>query len=408
MAINRLTATKLRNLTMPGYHCDGAGLYLRVDRTRRSWMFRFKIDGKSHWFGLGGADTVTLAEARQKAREARESLARGVNPLEARKAAQTAAEAATARTFETVASLYIAAHAAEWKNAKHAAQWEATLRQHVYARIGAKPVAAINIADVLDVLEPIWRTIPETASRVRGRIESVLDYAKARKWRTGENPAAWRGNLDHLLPARNKVAAIVHHAAVAYEDMPHVMARLAEGRGISAQCLRFTVLTAARSAEARGARWAEFDLVSATWTVPAARMKAAREHRVPLSAEAVAILRAMLPLSNGPDSLVFPGGRPGKALTDVSVSKALEAVAGVEPTVHGMRSSFRDWAGERTSFPREVAELALAHANRDKTEAAYARSDRLDDRRRLMAAWASYVTGPVETASAKVRPIRAA
>ncbi|MDE8344178.1 MAG: site-specific integrase, partial [Acidocella sp.] len=295
------------------------------------------------------------------------------------------------------------AHAAGWRNAKHGAQWAATLEAYAFPVIGAHSVAAISTSDVLDILRPIWTEKPETASRLRGRIEAVLDYAKAQGWRSGENPAAWKGNLDNLLPARSKVARVTHHPAIPYADLPPVMARLLDAEPVSARCLAFAILTAARSGEARGARWDEIDVDAATWTVPGERMKAGRPHRVPLSEAALDILRAIQPLQRGLDGLVFPGGKAGRPLSDVALSKALVAAAGEGFTVHGCRSSFRDWCAEQTSYASEIAEAALAHTNRDKVEAAYQRSDLIERRARLMQDWSDYLTRP---AGGAVVPIR--
>jgi integrase len=328
---------------------------------------------------------VSLATARDTAIDCRRMLRQGIDPIEARRAAkaQAAAEVAPAKTFESAADDYIAAHKAGWKNEKHGKQWRATLEAYVFPLFGQNPVAGITVDDVLDCLTPIWEAKPETASRVRGRIENTLDYAKTRGWRSGENPARWKGHLDHLLPARAKIARVVHHAALPWADLPAVMAKLAVAGGTSALCLRFTILTAARSGEARAARWNEIDLAAKVWTIPAKKMKAKVEHRVPLSDTALAILNPLKPLQTAPDGLVFPGGRKASPLSDVAVSKALAAVA-ANVTVHGMRSTFRDWCAESTSYPREVAEAALAHTNRDKVEAAYRRSDFFDQRARLM------------------------
>jgi integrase len=360
-------------------------------------MFRYKVQGKTHWMGLGPESDYTLAEAREAARQCRRQLREGIDPIEARQAAKAAAMVETGQTFEAVADLYIAAHKAGWRNEKHGKQWRATLEAYAFPLIGNKPVQAVTGGDVLAILEPIWADKTETASRVRGRIENVLDYAAARQWRTGENPARWKGNLDHLLPDRAKVAKVEHHAAIPWQDMPALVAKLAESKGTAALCLRFLILTAARSGEARGARWNEIDLDGKTWTVPAARMKAGQEHRVPLSAAALAILTPMLPLKKKVDDLVFPGGRAGSPLSDVALNKALATAGGADFTVHGMRSTFRDWAAESTSYAREIAESALAHTNKDKVEAAYLRGDHFKKRGLLMDAWAAYATSPAPT-----------
>ncbi|MGC8733398.1 MAG: tyrosine-type recombinase/integrase, partial [Halothiobacillaceae bacterium] len=311
---NKLTALAVRRITANGFYLDGRGLYLRIEDGRRLWVFRFTLPGagKAKWFVTGPERDISLADAREMARELRLKVRAGIDPGQERKASKEARRAETDRTFHHTADLYIAAHAAGWRNAKHGAQWAATLEAYAYPSIGRKPVAAITAPDVLDILKPIWTEKPETASRVRGRIEAVLDYAKAQGWRTGENPAAWKGNLDHLLPARSKVQRVTHHPALPYADLPRVMAWLLDAAPMSARCLAFTILTAARSGEARGARWNEVDLNARTWTIPGERMKAGRPHRVPLSDTAIRVLTAVQPLQRTPDSLIFPGGRIGK------------------------------------------------------------------------------------------------
>ncbi|MDE2344705.1 MAG: integrase arm-type DNA-binding domain-containing protein [Betaproteobacteria bacterium] len=398
MAEGKLTAMQVNKLTKPGHHGDGGGLYLRVREDRKVWFFRYKVAGKSHWLGLGPYPDYPLAEAREAARQCRRQLREGIDPLEARRAAKDAAQAATETTFKAVAQAYIAAHKDTWRNPKHAAQWPATLEAYVYPRFGDKPVHAVSVADVLAVLEPIWRVIPETASRVRGRIEIVLDYAAARHLRTGENPARWRGHLQHTLPKREKVAKVEHHAATPWADLPALYAKLTESNGMAAMCLRFLILNATRSGEARGATWAEIDINKKLWTIPGDRMKAGREHRIPLSAPAVALLEEMAQLGTEPARLVFPGQVKGKPLSDVALNKALATAGGGKHTVHGMRSTFRDWCAERTTYPREVAETALAHTNKDKVEAAYLRGDHFEQRRRLMDDWATYTTVPAAPA----------
>lgn len=392
---NRLTAAAANRLSKPGFHADGGGLYLRIEGGRRLWVFRYRLSGKQRWHSLGPARDIPLAEAREKARQCRLMLRDGISPADARKDELEARRAEQGRTFEATAMLYIESHKPRWSE-KHAADWLYSLRMYAFARLASKPVAAITVSDVLEVLEPLWTTKTETASRIRGRIEAVIGYATARHWRAGPNPAAWAGNLKHLLPPRSEIARVEHFSALPWRSVPAMMAAAAKSSGFSALCLRFTVLTASRPAEARGARWSEIDMQEAIWTVPAERTKGDREHRVPLSTEALAILRELKPLRVSPDDLVFPGGRAGRPLTDVAVSKALRAAAGEGFTVHGTaRSSFRDWAADQTAFPREIAEAALAHVNADKVEAAYLRSDLFDRRRRLMQAWAEFVAGPV-------------
>ena len=342
--------------------------------------------------GLGPANDVPLAEARDAAALARASIRAGLDPLQEKQKVATAKRAGSGPSFAAAAEAYIEAHRAGWRNAKHGAQWHASLSQHAFPVLGDLPVASVDTDAVMRVLEPIWTVIPETAARLRGRVELVLDFAAAKGWRTGENPARWRGLVAHMLPQRSKVAAVVHHAAVPHEALPAVMARLAESNGIGALAVRFATLTAARSSEVRSATWAEFDLAKAVWTVPGARMKAGRAHRVPLSPAALAVLERAKALPGAGD-YAFPGGRVGRPLTDVALSKALHLAAGTDAvTVHGLRSSFRDWIGETTAFPGDVAEMALAHTVRDKVEAAYRRGDLFDKRRELMDAWAEYCT----------------
>lgn len=403
----QLTALGIKAMEKQGNYPDGDNLYLRIRHDgSKSWAFRYKLAGKQHWMSLGPLRDVTLAEAREEARKMRNQLRDGVSPLEQRRERQALALNAEGRTFDAVSKLYIEAHKAGWKNAKHAAQWTSTLKTYASPVVGKLAVGSIGLDEVLRILRPIWKEKPETASRLRGRIEAVLDYAGVHGWRKGDNPARWTGYLDQVLPAKGKVRAVVHHAALPWADMPAVMANLAGASGTSALCLRFLVLTAARSGEARGARWNEIDLQAKTWTIPAARMKAKQEHRVPLSDAAIEILTGLEPLKRKPDGLVFPGGRAGSPLSDVAVSKALAgAVEGF--TVHGCRSSFRDWCGESTNFPREIAEAALAHTNKDKVEAAYARTDHLEKRRKLMEAWARHCTTPATKPADNVRTIRA-
>jgi integrase len=402
---NRLTALAVRRTVANGFYIDGRGLYLRIEDGRRLWVFRFTMPGAGNakWFVMGPARDISLAEAREMARELRLKVRAGIDPGQERKAAKAARKAEVDRTFRYTAEQFIAAHAAGWRSAKHRAQWGATLEAYAYPSIGEDPVAGITAPDVLDILQPIWTEKPETASRVRGRIENVLDYAKAQGWRTGENPAAWKGNLDHLLPARAKMQRVTHHPAVPYAELPRVMATLLGSDAVSDRCLAFVILTAARSGEARGATWGEVDLAARTWTIPGERMKAGRAHRVPLSEAAMHVLMAVQPLQRGPDSLVFPGAKAGRPLSDITLAAALRAAAGEGFTVHGARSAFRDWIAEQTSYAREIAEAALAHTNRDKVESAYQRSDLIERRARLMQDWCDFLTRP---AGSDVVPIR--
>ena len=377
-----LSARKVESAE-PGKHGDGRGLFLFVKPSgARSWVLRYQLAGRRRDLGLGAYPEVTLASAREKALEARRLIAEGRDPLSERKKTKNL-------TFKAAASALIESKRSGWKNAKHAAQWPATLNTYAMPKLGDLDVKVIETADVIAVLKPIWNEKPETASRLRQRIEAVLDYAAAMGVRTGDNPARWRGHLDHLLPKPSKVRAVKHHPAMPYADVPVFMASLAQREGISARALEFTILTAARSGETREMRWAEIDLENRMWIIPAERMKAAKEHRVPLSDEALALLGE----HGGDDDLVFGSDtKPGKPISDMSMTAVLRRMKLNGITVHGFRSSFRDWSGETTSFPREVIEAALAHQLKDKAEAAYARGDLLDKRRELMTAWAEFVS----------------
>ena len=346
------------------------------------------IAGKQREMGLGGFPSVTLADARERARGERSSVAQGIDPIAQRQSALQAvsAERLARQTFSTAAEQYMALHAKGWKNPKHAAQWASTLSTYAYPVLGPLPVREINVGHIVAVLEPIWTSKTETASRVRSRIELVLDFAVARGWREGLNPARWRGNLDAALPRASKVSQVQHHAAVAVDDAASFMARLRGQQGTGARALEFLILTAARSGEVRLATWGEIDLRAAIWIVPAARMKAGREHRVPLSAPAVALLKD-LPRADA-QALLFPGTRG--PLSDMSLSAVLRRMK-VAATVHGFRSTFRDWVAERTDHANEVAEMALSHAVGDKVEAAYRRGDLFSKRVALMRDWAAFL-----------------
>ncbi len=407
----KLTAVKVRSETKPGLHGDGGGLALQVKTDpkgkwiARSWVFRYKLNGKARYLGLGSTSDVSLADAREKAAEARKLIRAGLDPIDERRRAEAEARSAAGlTTFAEVAAAYIAAHEPSWKNPKHRQQWRNTLETYATPVLGEISVAAIGVGEVTRVLEPIWRDKPETASRLRGRIEQVLDYATARGWRKGDNPARWKGHLDNLLPARGKLARVEHHAALPWREVGAFMAELNGQPGIAAKALAFTILTASRTSETVGATWREIDLANKVWTIDGRRMKAGREHRVPLSNAALAILKDMQIGGTKPDAPVFPGGRAGRPLSTAAMS-ALLARMGRDVTVHGFRSTFRDWCGEATNYPREVAEAALAHTLRDATEAAYRRGDALEKRRKLMADWAVYCARP--TAVGEVVALRA-
>ncbi len=370
----------------PGRHGDGRGLWLAVSETgARKWVFRFTFGGRVTEMGLGNAD-VTLAQARDRAAEARKLVAVGVNPIEARREAGRIK--AGKPTFGQCADALLQAKSSEWRNEKHRAQWQMTLAD--YAKpLRALPVDEVDTAAVLGVLQPLWQAKAETAFRLRGRIETVLDAARAMGHipRNEANPAQWRGHLDKLLPKRQKLTR-GHHAALAYDDVPEFIGRLRERPAIAAMALEFLILTAARSGEVLGARWAETDMVAKVWTVSAARMKAGREHRVPLSTRALAILEKLAEAKTS--DFVFAGQRPGKPLSGMALEMVLRRMKMEDVTVHGFRSSFRDWCGEATSFPCEIAEAALAHVAGDATERAYRRGDALEKRRTLMEAWAAF------------------
>ena len=371
--------------TKPGRYGDGAGLYLVVAPSgARKWVYRFSFGGKVTEAGLGSADVVSLAEARNKAHAARKLVEAGQNPIAAKR--QAATIEAEKPTFGAVADALIASKESEWRNAKHRAQWHMTLENYA-GPLRSRPVDEIDTEAVLAVLKPLWLEKPETASRLRGRIEAVLDAAKAQGHRSGENPAAWRGHLSHLLPKRG-VLSRGHHAAMDYRDAPAFIAELRGRDALAAMALEFCILTATRSGEALGARWAEIDMASKVWTVPAGRMKAAREHRVPLSERAAEILEKLAEAKTG--EFVFPGQRQGKPLSNMAMEMVLRRMNAEDVTVHGFRSAFRDWAGNETHFAREIAEAALAHVVGDKAEQAYRRGDALEKRRALMAAWASH------------------
>lgn len=386
------TAKQVEARKAPGRYAVGFGVYLQVSGDNgRSWVFRYQQAGRARHIGLGSAAEVTLAQAREKALQYRRLLRdQGIDPLASRAAsrAKAALDAAKGITFKECADRYIAAHEAAWRNASHREQWPASLAAYVYPVFGDLPVSAIDTALVTKALEPIWAGKTETASRVRGRIEAVLDWAKARGYRDGENPARWRGHLKNLFPARSKVARVVHHPALPYAELPAFMATLRGRPGVGASALEFAILGASRTGEVLGARWDEVH--GDVWTIPAGRMKSGKEHRVPLSKRAVEIL-ASLPCSG---EFIFQGRGGGKTLSKRGLITALHGMGRPDLTVHGFRSSFCDWVAERTNYPREVAEAALAHAIGNQVEAAYRRGDLFDKRRALMAEWARYCTSP--------------
>ena len=404
---NALTPLTVKNAKR-GRHADGAGLHLLVKESgARSWVYRFMLNGKSRDVGLGAAGQggVSLGVARDLATVLRLKVKAGIDPVEERQlevatALASAQAAMVARiTFKTVAETYISMNEASWRNDKHRQQWRNTLASYVYPVIGDLPVADICIDHVLEILEPIWEKKPETASRVRGRIETVLDAAKARKYREGENPARMRGNIAQLLPSRPSLPR-GHHKAMAYPELPAFVLELREKQAMAARALELTILTATRTSEVLGATWAEVDLDNATWTVPATRMKANKVHRIPLSPRAVELLMSLKPLGQ---EFLFPADKGGR-LSTMAMSMLLRRMK-LDCTVHGFRSSFRDWAAEQTGYAHEVCEMALAHTISNKSEAAYRRGDMFDKRRRLMADWATYCSSSAAP-GAEVTPIR--
>ena len=383
--LGNLTARKVAT-AKAGKYSDGGNLYLLVSQGgSKKWVLRFTLAGRAREMGLGSASVVSLAEARDRAADARRQISNGIDPIGDRK------RAAGVLTFGEMANQVCESLSAGFRNEKHRAQWKMTLE--VYAGPLRKlPIDAISTDDVLGVLKPIWLTKTETASRVRGRIEKVLDAAKAKGLREGENPARWRGHLDHLLPKPGKLTR-GHHAAMPYERVPAFIADLRQREAIAALALEFCILTAARSGEVFGLRWPEVDFDKCIWTVPGERMKAGRAHRVPLCHRAMAILRQLRPLTS--DSVfAFPGQSPGRPLSNMAMEMMLRRMKITDATVHGFRSSFRDWAGNVSDFPREIAEAALAHVIGDKSEQAYRRSDALEKRRALMEAWSDWCDSP--------------
>ena len=392
--INRLSPLQVARVLRPGLYADGAGLYLQVgEGGTKSWVFRFMLAGRAREMGLGPLHTVSLADARKRALEARQMRLQAAR-----------AEQARVVTFDDAAEQYVAGHERGWRNAKHGAQWRSTLKAYASPHFGGLNVAEIDTALVAKCLEAIWGTKTETASRVRGRIESVLDWAATRGLRTGENPARWKGHLENILPKRSKVRRVKHHPALRYADIAALLQVVRRQEGIASRALEFLVLTATRTSEVLGARWAEFDLDAAVWAIPADRIKAGREHRVPLSLRVLELLSEMQETQRS--ELVFPAADASKSLSNMALLAVLRRIQRDDLTVHGFRSTFRDWAAEQTNYAREVAEQALAHAIGDKVEAAYRRGDLFEKRRRMMAEWARFCASPV--VPAKVARLRSA
>lgn len=395
-----LSARGVQTEKAPGMYADGNGLYLQVTPGgAKSWIFRYSMAGRRREMGLGPLALVSLAEARDKALELRKAVFIGTDPLEARKVntAAAIASAVHAITFRECCASYIDVMKAGWSNAKHADQWTSSLASYAYPVIGDVTVSLIDTPMVLKVLEPIWTEKTETASRVRGRIESVLDWAKVRGYRDGENPARWKGHLELILPAKGDVAPVEHHAALLYADLPAFWRKLAEQDGTGARALELCILTATRSGEVLGARWSEIDLEAQVWTVPADRMKAGAEHRIPLAEASIVLLKKLRAL--GTSEFVFEGQTKGKPISNMTMNATLKRMK-VDVTPHGFRSTFRTWAAEKTRFQHEVCEAALAHTQGDRVVAAYQRGDMFEKRRELMAAWADFAEGRTEGAVA--------
>ncbi|WP_310187193.1 phage integrase central domain-containing protein [Mesorhizobium sp. BE184] len=380
----RLSAVDVKAKTKPGRYADGDGLYLNIAAGQsKSWVFLWMKDGKRREMGLGSYPTVTLGTARQRVEECRRQVSEGLDPIAERKKAAPV-------TFGDAADKFLASMSSSFRNAKHRDQWKMTLGDAYCAALRKRPISAIDTEDVLKVLAPVWQTKAETASRIRGRIERVLDFAAVKGWRAGENPARWRGHLKNALPARQKLAR-GHHAAMPYAEVPAFIARLQGAEAMAARGLEFLILNAARSGEVMGAKWPEIDLDAAVWTVPAERMKAGKEHRVPLTPRSAEILKALKEARVS--DYVFPGEKKDAPLSTMAFPMLMRRMKVDQYTAHGFRSAFRDWAGDETSFPRELAEAALAHRVGDETERAYRRSDALARRRKLMVAWSDYCFG---------------
>jgi integrase len=392
-SVDLLSAAKVKSLKAPGDYLDGRGLYLQVrSETSKSWLLKYSMDKRAREMGLGSALDFSLKEAREERDALRKLIKRGIDPLELRKAERHAKKLETAKaiTFRAAAARFIEANRSGWKNAKHAAQWEATLKTYAYPVFGDLPVQSVDTALVMAVLDPIWSKKTETASRVRGRIESVISAAKSRGEFVGENPARWKGHLDAVLPKQSKVSKVKNHPALPYADLPAFMQALRAREGIAAAVLEFQILTASRPGNAVGARWTEFDLSAAVWTIAGENMKGGKDHKVPLSAAALAVLEKMAKIKTG--DFVFFSGAGDKALSDAATGAVLDRMGRADIVPHGFRSTFRTWGGNKTNFQRELLEKALAHLVGDETERAYDRGDMFEKRRLLMDAWATFAT----------------
>jgi integrase len=406
-SINRLSARSAAGQTQRGRYADGGGLYLQVSENEaKSWLFRFMLNGKSRQMGLGSLHTISLAEARDEALLCRKQLRDGIDPIDTRKLkrGRAQADAATVMTFKACAEKYISSHSAGWKNVKHMSQWQNTLKTYVYPVFGDLPVQFVDTGLVTQVIEPIWATKTETASRVRGRIEAILDWATVHKYREGENPARWKGHLDNLLAKRSSVQKVKHHAALPYPEIGKFMATLREQEAVSANGLEFLILTAARTGEVIGATWDEVDFDNAIWIVPSERMKNGKEHRIPLSSASIEVLRRMEIVAES--NFVFPGGKHNRPLSNMAFLQLLKRIGHADLTAHGFRSTFRDWIAERTNYPNEVAEMALAHTVADKVEAAYRRGDMFEKRRKLTEDWCEFCARAPDDSAGNVVPIK--
>jgi integrase len=409
--MSKLSAAKIAKLDLKkqAQYGDGKGLWLQVSAFgTRSWLLRYMVAGRARVMGLGPYPEVTLKEARDRAAGARRQIRDGIDPIDARRERKMAAkiEAAKLTSFAQCVEEYLETHESAWKNQKHRDQWRSTIATYAHPIIGKLPVAAVDTALVLKVLRPIWNKKPETASRLRGRVERILAWATVSEYRQGENPARWRGHLQEMLPPKTKVRKVKHHSALPYADVPAFMAQLRGRDSISARALEFTILNANRTGEAIGAKWDEIDFSTKVWTVPADRMKAGKEHRVPLTDRAMEILKLLPRERDNP--YVFVSGKKGTALSNMAMLELLRGMSGNGYTVHGFRSSFRDWCAEQTNYPRELAEAALAHTLPDKVERAYQRGDLLEKRRRLMSEWAKFCATKPVAKSADVVPMHEA
>ncbi|MFC4270596.1 tyrosine-type recombinase/integrase [Sneathiella chungangensis] len=392
--INRLSPVAVKNATKRGFYADGGGLYLQVSPSgSKSWVYRFTLDKRKRDMGLGPYPLISLADARMQAEKCRRLRYEGIDPIEKRneQKRQSRLETAKTVTFRFCANEYIRLNRAGWRNPRQAKQWESSLRTYAFPVLGDLPVDKIDIGLVLRVLEPIWQTKAETASRVRGRIESVLDWAKARKFREGENPARWKGNLSMVLPSKKKVAKVVHHPALPYTEVSDFISDLRKRDGLSALGLELVILTACRTGEIIKAKWSEFDLDKKLWTIPADHMKSGREHRVPLSEPALDVLKELKEHSR--NDFVLPGNGNKGGSSNMIFLQLLRRMGRSDITAHGFRSTFRDWAAEKTDYQNEVAEMALSHAVGDRVEAAYRRGDMFEKRQQLMDDWAMYCIG---------------